>query len=370
MNVPQTLHLGVISLTWREAPTAVRDIAAAALSESDWLGLTGQGLRGLVEVHTCARSMWLVTADDAEWACALLQARLLSRLLEAGSASVPQLLVGEVALRHVLRVSVGLDSFVEGEADVGTQVNQAFQEASVSGRICADLKGVWRATIDLAGDARRAGVLRPGRGMGHLAVDTLKLHGVGPTCMVGVVGAGRIARQVMGSLERAGFAPPVVYNRTVQDGWQPLSEAARSSHAAYVICTAAPAAWFLPPASARVVIDLGRPAQVLGPALDLDALLSGLGLRLGHEDHVRFEALVDAAVVQWQLRRRLHSSSHVLARVRSVRDRFVNDQVEELLGSALDSLDAPTRKRVLLATRQVVRQYSREVIDALKETVG
>lgn len=370
MSTPRSVNLAALSLTWREAPTAVRDLAAAPLSTADWEGLKGQGLRGLVEIHTCARSTWLMTADDADWAAALLQSRLLTRLLEAGSPAVPRLWVGESALRYVLRVSVGLDSLMEGEADVGGQVNDGFAAAAAAGRVCTGLKSAWRAAVDLTGEARRAGLLRPGRGLGHLAVDTLKARGVGPDTVVGVVGAGHIARQTIASLGRAGFVPPLVYNRTPRDGALPLAAAVDASHLAYVVCTAAPQAWFTPPAAARVVIDLGRPAQVAGEALGLDALLAGLGLRLPDEDRLRLETLVESAVGHCHTRQRLHASQHVLARVHAVRNRFVNDQVEELLGTALDTLDAPTRKRVLLATRQVVRQYSREVIDALKETVG
>jgi glutamyl-tRNA reductase len=206
--------------------------------------------------------------------------------------------------------------------------------------------------------------------MGHLAVDTLLKHGVKPTTTVAVLGAGKIGHQVMASLERAGFAPPAVYNRSARDGARPLAEAAAAGHAAYVVCTAAPEAWFAPPAGAAVVVDLGRPGQVAGACQDLDALLAGFGLRLPDEARARAEALVHDAVAHWHTRQRLHASQHVLARVQSLRDSFVQERLEALLAPAIEGLDAPTRKRVLHATKTVVRRYSHEVLGALKETVS
>jgi len=370
MTARRSSHLAALGLSWRDIPTSLRDVAAAPLSEADWAGLTNQGLRGLVEVHTCARSLWLLSADDPAWAGALLQARLVSRLLAEGSNAYPEVKVGDEALRYLFRVSIGLDSFVEGEADVGGQVNDGFQVAALQNRVCSDLQAAWRSVIDLGNEARRAGVVRPGRGMGHLAVDTLLKSGIKPDTKVGVVGAGKIGHQVMASIERAGFTPPAVYNRSPKDGAGPLGDAAAAGHAAYVVCTAAPSPWFMPPATARAVVDLGRPGQVAGPSLDLDALLSGFGLRLSDEARARAEALVHDAVSHWHTRTRLHASQHVLARVQSLRDAFVYERVESLLAPAMEGLDAPTRKRVLHATQTVVRRYSHEVLGALKETVS
>ncbi len=370
MTARRTAPVAALGLTWREAPTAVREIASAPLSAEDVAGLRAQGLHGLVEVHTCARSLWLLAADDPSWVGALLQARLSARLIQAGCTASPELRVGDLAVRYLLRVSIGLDSFVEGEADVGGQVLDGFQAAAAAAGVSADLQSAWRAVVDLGAEARREGLVRPGRGMGHLAVDTLLREHVPLDSIVGVVGHGRIAKQVCASLGRAGFPSPQVYNRTPSEGVLPLTAIASASHEGWVICSAAGEPWFVSPPGARVVVDLGRPGQVVGTAIDLDALLGGFGLRMRDDARERADGLVDLAVEHWRTRQRIHASHRVLARVQALRDEFVHDRVPELMAEALDGMDAPTRKRMIAAAQQAVRRYSHEVLGALKETVG
>ena len=357
--------LAMVGLTWREAPTSLRSVAAAPLTGELWAGLVAQGARGMVEVHTCARSLWLVEADDAGWTGAILQSLVESRLQHAGAAVSPALLLGDEAVRALIGITIGLDSFVEGEADVGTQVHEGFAASSAAGRAAPEIASLARVTSRLAAEARRSGVVRRGRGMGQLAVDNLAPLGVPPGAPVGVVGAGRIGSQVRGSVERAGLLP-VMFNRTPRADLLPLDAIVGTELSAIIICTSAPAAWFVPPAGIPVV-DLGRPAQVAGPAVCLDTILSGPGLRLDGETRALAQAMVERAMAEWAAHEQAHAARARLARVQALRDQFVQEEIEVVIAAAVADLDAATRRRVVAAARHAVRRYSHAVIGALKE---
>ncbi len=369
MTAHEPVPLVALSLTWRDAPTSVRDHVSAPLDNTTASELARNGVRGLVEIHTCARAVWLLSAENGSWAGALLQAHLAGRMREAGHAGMPELRVGREALRWLLEVSLGLDSFVEGEADIGGQLLDGFQAGGLTGRLDPTLQLTWRILAELVGEARRTGVVRPGRGMGQLAVETLLREGVQPHQKVGVVGLGKIGGQVRASLGRAGFVPPTVYNRSARDGAEPLTALRESDCAAFVVCTAAPEPWFRP-ARPTVVVDLGRPAQAHAPALGLDALLVGHGLRLTDAQRERAHALASTSEAEWLARVRLRSAHTVLGKVRALRARYVRDELPGLMEPALAELAPPVRKRVLAAAEEAVKRYGRAVIETLKEEEG
>ncbi|MBM4367535.1 MAG: hypothetical protein FJ102_15085, partial [Deltaproteobacteria bacterium] len=195
--------------------------------------------------------------------------------------------------------------------------------------------------------------------------ENLRALGVPRGARVGVVGAGRIGTQVRASLQRAGFEP-VVFNRTAREGTRPLGEIPGAGLRALVACTSAPSAWLVPP-EGLAVVDLGRPAQVIGAAVGLDTILHGPGLRLDAETRGRAQALVERAMGEWQAQWQAHVARERLARVQQLRELFVEHEIEATLGPALEGLDSTTRRRVLSAARQAVRRYSHAVIGALKE---
>lgn len=359
------MQIAALSLTWRDAPSSVRAVAALPIDEADWQALMGQGARGLCEVHTCARSMWILAAPDAAWVAALLQARLQVRLVETGmSAPPPALWLDDEALRHVFRVTLGLDSVVEGESDIGAQICAAFAASADSGRLCPALTGLWRAVVDLTNEARHQGVLRPGRGMGHLAAEALVRAGVHAGDRVAVVGLGSIGRQVVASVARAGLGEAACFNRSERPGARPLAELRFAE--AVVVCTAAPSAWYVAPAGVRVVVDLGRPAQVRGAAVSLDDLLAGAGLALDDRTRLMARSLAEAAISAHADRVRAHAASPLLAQMQRLRDEHAGARLDDALAAALAGVDPAVRRRVISSTRKVVRRYGHEVLGLLR----
>ncbi len=376
--------LAAVSLTWREAPSAVRGRLTAPLGVSDLERLGAQGLRGVVAIHTCARSLWIISGEHAAWTGALLQSLVARRIADgalAGEARLlPILWTHDAALRHVLSVVVGLDSLVEGEADIGGQCLEAFQHAHDAGHTDALLHIVWQAMARIQAAGREQSFIRPNRGMGALAVDLLRRLGADARRPVGVVGAGAIGGRVVAALDRAAW-PRVIYNRSPGPGTLPLS--AIAGHEALVVCTAGPERWFKAPPEARFVVDLGLPSQVAGANLGLDRLLVpgeaseaasvadlGLNLRLPSALRARAELAVEREMSTVLTRVRAQQWAHSLERLNQERDTFVRERLEAVMADAVAELSPEQRRRVLQQSRQAIRQLTYSLIEALKDELA
>ncbi len=360
---PDPLGLSVVSLSWREAPSRVRALVAGAVPAEVWDGLRLQGGTGLVEVHTCARSMWVLSGESGPWLAALVDAHVRTRC-----GVGPTVWSGDDALVYLFRVALGLDSFVQGEADVGRQVSVAFAQARRAGRTDPLLHAVEHGLAHLAAASHRQGFVRPNLGLGQLAVGALEEAGVDRTLPVGVVGAGAIGRRVAASLLRAGWAAPVLYNRTPGPGLLALDRVA--GHEGLVVCTSGPPRWFRPPPDARRVVDLGLPSQVEGPAIGLDRLLAGEGLALPAPVLARAEAAVAAEAERVAVGWRNLALRRGLAQANVLRDRFLDECLEEELSEGLDGLEPDQRRRVMRAAEGAIRRYNHQLLTWVRAGFG
>jgi len=155
----------------RTAPLTV--LEAAAVREADARSLLRYlvghgGFGGAVVLSTCNRTEFYVTcpSDDADD----IPARLAPHLDPSGVHGVARHIAmradGE-ALRHVFRVSAGLESMVVGEAQVLGQLRAAHQLARSAGTLDARLDFVMRRAISVGKQVRtRTGI---GRGVGSLS---------------------------------------------------------------------------------------------------------------------------------------------------------------------------------------------------------
>ncbi len=343
-----------VTVTWRDAPSAARARSHGVLTDRSALGRIGAD--GLVAVHTCARSTWWGSAKEPAWVAAIVATQV-----ERAVGVAPVSRIGADGLRHALEVCVGLDSFVQGEEDIGRQVHRALDEQE--DRRDRTLNLLAQATEQLRARGRVEGFVRPNVGVGALAVEALE--GLPASTIVGVVGLGEIGVRVIASLRRAGWAEPVGYNRTPRAGGLGLD--ALRPHDAWVVCTAGPSGWFQPPAPAHRVIDLGVPAQVgalpMGTArVEVDALVTGPGHALPAAMFNAAHAAVDEALANLQAR--LAAPQNRLGKVRDVRDRFLAevDQYVEV-----DGLSTAQQAAVRKATRAALRAYTHQIVRALGE---
>lgn len=361
---PERAPLVALSLTFRDAPSAVRVRASSEIEASLVESLRSHGVTGLVELHTCARSLWLASTQNAAWVGALLQSNIGARL---GGQVLPRVYAGEDAFRHALRVAVGLESYVQGEADVGAQFAAAFAHARDEERTDGVLNLIQQSSARLLAEGRATGFIRPNRGLGQLAVAELLRRGADLSRPVGVVGWGAIGERVIASLRRAGWVEPVIYNRSPRPGARSLD--AIGDHEALVLCTAGPAGWFQPRASHLHVVDLGQPPQCGGPCVGLDDLLSGDELRLSAERLIFAEEAIERELPPLLARIRSSHRQRGLAGAAVLRDQFLEHDLEALLGEAVAGLAEDQQRRVLQAARGAVRQYSHRMINWFKDEI-
>ena len=345
-----------VTTTWRDAPASARARAHGLFGDRSALGRIGAD--GLVVLHTCARSTWWASAKEAEWVGALVATQV-----ERSVGVAPVVRTGEDALRHVLEVAIGLDSFVQGEADIGRQVHEAL--TLEEDRRDRTLNLLAQSIEQLRARGRSEGFVRANTGVGALAVEELAVRLRATTAVVGVVGMGEIGGRVVAALRRGGWPEPVAYNRTRRDGARLLSEL--EPHDVWILCTAGPTGWFVPPGAPKVVIDLGVPAQAGALPADtarvgVDELVSGPARSLSPVAFALASGAVDETLTA--LVARLRAPQNRLGRVRDVRDRFLAELDGHL---PMEGLTPEQQVAIRKATRAALRTYTHQIIRALGE---
>lgn len=277
-----------LELSWRQVGQTARDALVRA---------TPSPSPPTATLATCARVCWLLAGPQAEPEARRLAAEIQSRL-----GVLPILRAGPAALHRALTVAAGLDSAAEGELDIGRQAVAALETARLA-HPEAPFALIEHVLYRLLRAGRRAGWIRARLGVPEAATAFALARQPGS---VGLVGAGAMGERVQVALTRAG-APFGWYNRTPRPGVRGLD--ALGAHEVWILASGAPAPWFLAPSSARLVVDLGQPPQVLPGdprSVSLDALLDAAALRLPEAQRAQAHAAVDAATTELleRLRRR------------------------------------------------------------------
>lgn len=126
---------------------------------------------------------------------------------------------GPNAVRHLCKVSAGLDSLVIGEHQIPGQVASGFQRA-------IDYDGGSRALVALAEVARRAGRrarTETGIGRGRVSLSSMGVElaqrelGSLTDKRVLVVGAGKVSRLVCSTIHKSGGAALTIVNRSAEN---------------------------------------------------------------------------------------------------------------------------------------------------------
>lgn len=350
---PAPVGFVTATVTWRDAPATARARAHGLFEDRAALGRIGAD--GLVVLHTCARSAWWASASEPAWVGQIIAAQV-----ERAVGVAPGVRVGDAALRHALEVAIGLDSFVQGEGDIGRQVHLAFAQEERRDRTI-NLLG--QAVEQLRARGRTEGFVRQNIGVGALAVE--ELAGLPLDASIGVVGLGEIGRRVVSALHHVGRGEPTVYNRSARAGARPLD--AVEPHDAWIVCSAGPAGWFVPPGAPAVVVDLGVPAQVGATApgvrrVGVDTLVSGTARALPAGALAAATRAVDESLAA--LLARLSAPQNRLGRLRDVRDAFLADIDGHL---PLDGLPVEQQALVRKATRAAIRAYTHQIVRTLGE---
>jgi glutamyl-tRNA reductase len=194
-----------LSLTEGRAVGALRELTEAA------------GIHEAAAISTCNRTeLYLVVSDPVEAESTALG--VLTRQAEIR----PTELLGHLyslrsgeAVRHLFRVTAGLDSMILGEAEIQGQVKRAYELALVEGGTGPILNRLFRGALTAGGRAREeTGISEKNVSIPSVAVELARrtLGDLGDRRVL-VIGAGETAELVARALVSRGVATVFVANR-------------------------------------------------------------------------------------------------------------------------------------------------------------
>jgi glutamyl-tRNA reductase len=194
-----------LSLTEGRAVGALRELTAAA------------GIHEAATISTCNRTeLYLIVSDPVEAESTALG--VLTRQAEIR----PTELLGHLyslrsgeAVRHLFRVTAGLDSMIVGEAEIQGQVKRAYELALVEGSTGPVLNRLFRGALAAGGRAREeTGISEKGVSISSVAVELARrtLGDLGERRVL-VIGAGETSELVAQALVARGVETVFVANR-------------------------------------------------------------------------------------------------------------------------------------------------------------
>lgn len=394
---PPALPLAVIGCDFRVASATWRNRLLLSADERE--SLTGAlrascGAEGLVVLETCNRIEWILAAQQPQWAAEALRAQMVERWVGlAGAPSslpMPYLYTGRNAVLHLLRVAVGLESFVVGEREIAGQLNRAVVAARGRGQASPLHNALQTAVGRVVKKIQRLPHWRhPGRGVHGLAYDAIRQHCPstdGTRREVAVVGMGEIGRKTAGLLASAGGYRVRLLNRTIPPAkkgeWLPLTEhltdIVRTVDAVVVATGAQSAIVDLSGLSAYrrkplVVVDLGAPAQVRTPPgepvlyFGLDELLATPAVAPEPMELQAVHELVEEGVREFLVECNKRELSGLLRATHDAYERVSYEQLPAALEAELgDALDPDRRRRLHGAMRDLFRDYTRGLVQEIE----
>ena len=352
--------------------------------------------QGLVVLETCNRVEWIVASKSPRWAGELLRAQMVDRWLASGNDGAhvrqlpaPYVYTGRSAVQHLLRVAVGLESFVLGEREIAGQLNRALMAARQAGHASAYHNALQTAVGRTVRKVQRLTHWRHHtRGVHGLALEAARRqlpHLPGhEKHLIGVLGMGEIGRKASAALSQAGMFKVLHINRTVPpekaNDWLPyasLSEILPSLDALVVATGAREPTVDLDKLPRRqkplLVIDLGAPHQVHFTrelatdeasiqCIDLDDLLAEPAASPNLSEMPTVQELVDEGVREFLLETRKRELAGLLRAAHDAYDRHGYELLPVLVDTELAELPEEQRRRVEQSIRGLLRDMTREFV--------
>lgn len=401
LPVDAEISIAVVGCDFRVCSTALRNQLLMTAEERAQLAAELQqacAVDGLVVLETCNRVEWIVASATPQWAAEVLRAQMVARLLRADpsglngrSGSQPYAHIRSRAVLHLLRVAVGLESFVLGEREIAGQLNRAVTAARAQGQASAHLNALQTTVGRTVKKVQRLTNFRHhSRGVHGLALDALRDHFV-PTAQtkprVAVIGMGEIGRKTAGLLAQSGFEVHRV-NRTVPADrtrdWLALDDALPAllqNVDAMVVATGSRRttvhlhAGDLPSDRKLVVVDLGAPAQVSRPRsanlhyLSLDHLLNLPQVMAQPQEQSVVEDLVQEGAREFLFECKKRDLASLLRATHDAYDRAAYTTMPSLLEMELGgAIDADRRKKLQTALRDMMRNFVRDIVGHIETT--
>jgi glutamyl-tRNA reductase len=418
--VKPEIPLLVVGFDFRIASSALREQLVTTEEERAYMFGAIKRLddsAGLLVLETCNRLEWIVSTQHPQWIAELLKARMLSKWQDAfphyKNLPSPYEFREEEAVRHVLRVVVGLESLAMGEAQIAGQFQTALiraQEEKTSSPIINRLSHV------------SGRIARSGFKMGFRSNYRQGIHGLTARFLerhfleldenhslshtrddpenepireldkkqVLVVGMGDIGRRTAALIEETFQCTVERLNRTVKpenrNAWITLDRLTGFSETAdaLVVATGAPVPIIdndiLSVADREkplLIMDIGIPRQVAEPVhsnpdviyRNIDHLMDvgGSAGQCACIDKLKKE--IEKEFLRFKQFCRGREMSDLLSRIHSGRLELTENRIPDFVGSHLSDLEPLRRKKIEKAMKQFIKDYSNEIFFAFHDTM-
>jgi glutamyl-tRNA reductase len=391
------IPLAVVGCDFRIASTPLRE---RLVSTDEQRAELFQAIRridpeaGFAALETCNRVEWIVSTENPRWMAELLKARVIALWNEAfaGRAEIPEplALVGFDALRHLLRVVVGMESLATGEAQIAGQ----FQDALGRARKEKTSSVVLHRLSSMGGRLAKAGYR-----LGYRSNHRQGIHGLvcrlfqaefgeAPEPLgVLVVGMGKIGRKTAQMLEETLGYRVVRVNRTVRPEhsgiWRPLDELPELTADARALVVATGALQPVITAERLGLASRGEPLLIMdiGIPRQVDPAVQGHGL-------VRYRTIDDllhlpqeaanaaaAAALEREIEREMERFARfcmerdmatLLDCIHRGRQEYIYKRMPQVLDAKLGHLENGLRKEVEAAVKQLIGEYANDIHSGLQ----
>lgn len=392
------LPLVVVGYDFRRASTNWRSMLVMKTAEQDELArkLEDSGMaNGLVVLGTCNRNELIASTATPSWTGEILRAQMISRLKQkSGRNRVPEPYVytGMDAVRHMVRVSAGMESFVMGERQIASQLNCALLGARKAGHASVILNGLGSACGKASREAAKVDLGHNMlRGVHDAAIRYLELNNdVKADRLVVVAGIGDVGRRTVQGLHARTAWDVVAVNRSPvivgTEPARPMSELKSILKDAemLIVCTGA-----MQPVITKelfedvrlkqkiTVLDLGIPIQV-DPAiqdmdniklLDLDRLQeTGVANVVDSYQKDQLESTLGEIINEFERFCRERDLVNVLQTTQTQHEHYVNEVIPEFVKAELPDLDEDEKRRLAFKLRGMIREYTNTIFDSIHKT--
>lgn len=185
---------------------------------------------------------------------------------------------GKEAVEHLLRVSLGLDSFLPGEESIYYQIKDSFRKALKKGEIKSSLRCIINRTLNASKKIRKAGLVTANN---EIAVEIAKrsIEYLGQKNIKAVIiGSGRTAKTIYSYLKNGKNKISIVTSRKLYDlefqgadiySYNELKKAINGSDIIYSATTTKPKSYIIDndiikdlKIKPKLIVDLGVPRNI------------------------------------------------------------------------------------------------------------
>ncbi len=350
---------------------------------------------GFTALETCNRVEWIVAAPEPDWIGELLSARMVDRWQNGFSSESalpkPYLFTGEAAVRHLLRVAVGLESLAMGETQITGQVQRAIQRAIKEQTSSMIINGLSSAAGRVARICRRMG-LRKNLHQGIHGLTARFLENLFPETdkqpVIVVIGMGEIGRKTADTLENFTQFKVIRVNRTIrpehQGLYHPLNALAELVSGADAVIVASGSRKpvfqcrdFLTTNRTRalVIVDIGIPRQVTPEVMShseimyhsIDDLTPEQSLPAA--DIERMEEAVSLETARYRNFCRARDVTQLLNTIHEKRREYIQSLIPKRLAGEISDMNSTARARVEACMQQIIREFANDVFTSIHQAI-